>query len=148
MTIIGCKKDPNEKRKPMKRSYIKRKAPMKRSKQPFAGRSSSPGHNERAQKDEAFMEQFRGKPCGMTGRTKSKFLRGSNGKLLATAGHHLLPKSVFPEYRYDPENIFVLTPEQHSWAEDNPKEFMHWLHDNEFLRWQWVQDHRNHRRKD
>ncbi|MBC8419050.1 MAG: hypothetical protein H8E10_10695 [Desulfobacterales bacterium] len=132
---MGQKRDPNEPRQW-----------LNRSRKPVKARTGSKAGSESDKAYCAFMGQFRGLPSIMSGNTRSLFLRNDNGKYLSTEGHHILPKSVFPEYRLTPENIAVLTREEHGHVEDHPKEFMNWLHDHHPLKWKWAQEHSHHRK--
>lgn len=116
---------------------------MKRSNRPSANfNASKPSEvHFKALADELFMSQFRGAKCAISGETISKALG------IATAGHHILPKSVYPEYRYTKENICVLTPDLHSWAEDHPGVFMDALEAINPEQYAWVIAHKNHRLK-
>lgn len=146
MTLIGQKKGPNQPRKPMKRSPLRRKAPMKRSNLSRVGQTAGNGGNGSPVEYEAFMSQFRGLPSIISGRTRSPILKDENGMSLLTEGHHILPCSVYPEYKMEKWNIAVLTREEHSWAEDNPKAFDNWLHDNCPVAWKCIEEHRHHRK--
>lgn len=146
MTIMGIKRDPNEPRKPLKRSYIKRKAPKKAPSghgKAITGGKTAQG---KAKEHEAFMAQFRGRPSIISGRTRSEVLRDENWNLLKTEGHHILPRSVYPEYRHCEWNIAVLTREEHGHVEDHQKDFDHWLHDHHPLIWNNIEEHRHHRK--
>ena len=145
MTIMGAKRNTNEPRKPMKRSYIKRKASFKPSHSSLKARTCGKTGRYKAQAYEAFMRQFRGLPSIVSGRTHSQFLKDDNGRLLKTDPHHILPKSVYPEYRHTKENIAVLTREEHSYAEDNPNKFTEWLRNNRPEVFAWAEQHRHHR---
>jgi hypothetical protein len=138
MTLFGQKRDPNAPRKPLKRSGLRRK--------PAKARTPLKTGRSRLDADEAFMAPFRGLPDIMNGRTESKFLTDENGVKLKTEPHHILPKSIYPEYRHTPENIAVLTRENHSWAEDNPNLFDRWLklHRPEIYEWKLL--HQHHRK--
>jgi len=133
MTIIGCKKNSNAPKKPWKGATKPRRACKTGS--------------GKAKEDEAFMSQFRGLPDIMNGRTESMFLTDAKGKMLKTEGHHLLPKSVYPEYRHTKENIAVLTRENHSWAEDNPNLFDKWLKENRPEIYEWKRLNQHHRKE-
>lgn len=143
MTLMGAKRDPNAPRKPMKRSWIVRKPHRK----PQDGRSMTETCRKASDVDDAFMWQFRGLPDIMNGRTESKFLRDEKGKPLKTEPHHILPKSVYPEYRHTKENIAVLTRENHSWAEDNPNLFDRWLELHRPEIYKWKLEHQRHRKE-
>lgn len=39
---------------------------------------------------------------------------------LSTYFHHILPKSKYPEARYDEDNIILLTPDEHEKVENDP----------------------------
>ena len=146
MTLMGAKRDENQPRKPIKRSWIKRKMPLKGSHSPFAGRSASPVPNEAAQAKEAFAALYRGLPCAVCGRKKW-------GKI-PTVGHHVLKAELFPQFRLEPKNMIPLCVEHHvPFAHDHagtfdgnePDTFLHWLHDNKPLQWAWCKDRNNHR---
>lgn len=143
MTIIGCKRDENQPRRPPKRSQLKRKTPFKRPHSSLKARTGSQTGQDEAYDE--FMLKWRGEPSIMSGRTTSEFLRDEKGKL-KTEAHHILPRSIFPEYKMCYWNIAVLTREEHSWAEDNPVAFMNWLHDGRPIIWKIVQEHNHHRR--
>ena len=135
MTLMGQKRDPNKPRKPLRGSRIARKVKTTSDK---AKAEKSPY--------ELFMEGFRGMPSIVSGKTHSSILRDSKGNYLPTEGHHILPRSVYPEYAMEEWNIAVLTREEHGHAEDHPKEFRHWLHDHHPLRAAKIEEHRHHRR--
>jgi len=146
MTIIGCKKNSNAPKKPLKRYWMKRKAPMKRSKQPLASRSASPGSNEAAEAKEAFAALYRGLPCAVCGRKKW-------GKI-PTVGHHILKAEIFPQFRLEPKNMIPLCAEHHTpfahdhagtFEKNEPGTFLHWLHDNEPVQWAWAKKNNHHR---
>ena len=145
MTTIGCKRDPNDPRKGLKRSWMKRKAPIRRSKQPFVGRSVSPASNEAAEAKEAFAALYRGLPCAVCGRKKW-------GKI-ETVGHHILKAELFPQFRLEPKNMIPLCAEHHvPFAHDHagtfegnePGTFLHWLHDNKPVQWAWAKENNHH----
>ena len=143
MTIIGCKRDENQPRRPLKRSQLKRKTPFKRSHSSLKARTAPQTGQDRAYGE--FMLKWRGEPSIMSGKVQSNFLADEKGKL-KTEAHHMLPRSIFPEYKMCDWNIAVLTREEHSWAEDNPVAFMSWLHNERPLMWKTVQEHNYHRR--
>jgi len=133
-------------KKPMKRTGFKRGIAVKPPHAPLKAMEGIKAVGERVKACRAFMTSFRGLPSIMSGRTESEFLRNYKGVLLPTEGHHVLPKSVFPQFRVEPKNIAVLTREEHSWAEDNPSWFLTWLKANQPIQWDWCNEHRHHRK--
>ena len=125
----------------MKRTALTRKTPLRRTAKPRKPKVLT----EADRKYDEFMKQFRGLPDIKTGRTW--FLRDDKGNPILTAGHHLLPRSTYPEYRMTKENIVPLDLETHGWAEDHPDEFTRWLaeHRPEVLAWR---DANSHHRKE
>ena len=89
--------------------------------------------------DQLFMKQFRGKACERT------TLKGWGG--LPSAGHHILPKSVYPEHRWDKKIICVLAPHMHQRAEDHPEEFLAWLKMKKPEQYEYVMANKHHRDK-
>lgn len=130
----------------MKRSYIKRKTPFKPSHSPLKPRTWVGTGQDKAQEDKPFMAQFKGLPSIVSGKTHSSILRNDRGEYLPTEAHHILPKSVYPEYRYTKENIAVLTREEHGHAEDHPGEFDEWLKENRPEVFEWKKKHQHHRK--
>ena len=147
MTLMGQKRDPDEPRKPMKRSAIRRKSPLRRSKVSSKPKTTRSTGNQGDEEYEAFMAQFRGLPCIVCGRTW--FLRDENGNKILTAGHHMLYRSTHPHLKMEKKNVAPMCCEHHiPFAHEKPIEFMHWLHDNHPLIWQWVQENKHHRTKE
>jgi len=135
MTLMGCKRDKNKPRKPFKRPHS-----------PVKPRTGSKVGQSMAEADKAFMSQFRGLPSIISGKTRSSILRNDKGEYLPSGGHHILPKSVYPEYRHTKENIAVLTREEHGHVEDHPNEFMEWLKEHRPEVFEWAEKHRHHRK--
>lgn len=91
-------------------------------------------------KDKAFMSQYSGKPCAICKRSMAL------GR--ASEGHHILEKSIFPEYRYSPENMITLCPKHHvPFAHENKKAFMNWLQEKRPAQFKWVVEHHHHRKE-
>ena len=60
--------------------------------------------------------------------------------------HHLLPKSVYPQHRHNPNNIAILCRREcHIMAEDHPEEFAEQAAESGRFadRLQWADDHRD-----
>jgi len=87
--------------------------------------------------DLLFMAKYHGMACAVCGKT--------HWHKIPTVGHHLLPKSVFPQFRYTHKNIMPLCPEHHEWAETQPEEFQHYLHDEHPAVSFWVITNHHHR---
>ena len=51
--------------------------------------------------------------------------------------HHVLPKSVYPHFRFTPENGIYISRIDHSWAEDNPVKFLGWLEEFHPKKYKW-----------
>jgi len=124
----------------------KRNSTLRRSKRPLKARTLVKPTLGMDEEYKAFMGSFSGQQSIVSGKTRSSVLKDENGKPLKTEGHHLLPQSIYPEHRLNPENIVVLTREEHGHVEDHPKDFEHWIHDHCPLRWKWMQEHKHHRK--
>ena len=66
--------------------------------------------------DDAFLAQFRGRPCAICGETSGEF----NNRKIRSMGHHLASKELHRLYRYDPRNIIVLCPAHHLGGDMSP----------------------------
>lgn len=87
---------------------------------------------------EAFMAQFRGKPCAVCGTTDR------------TCGHHILAKGSHPSHIVSPENIVVLCQLHHRWSNDmSPhstnqlavERFCQWLKEHFTWQYDWCKTH-------
>lgn len=81
-----------------------------------------------------FMASFRMKPCARCKRNRE-----------SVCGHHILPKSVYPEHRLNEKNIIPLCFMCHGTAHDHPKEFTEWLAVARPEQHKWAEDNRHHR---
>ena len=89
--------------------------------------------------DKLFMAKHRHAPCAVT------TLRSWMGQ--PTVGHHILAKSVYPEYRYEPMNMISLAPHMHQRAHDYHKWFVTWLKRNRPEQYEWCKQNAHHRNK-
>ena len=126
----------------MKRSGIKRKAPLRRGNSSLKRKTplqSSRGTSEEAQRREGYLRRFRGQPCEICGITHW----GTH----KTTVHHILKAELYPEYYYEDWNRIILCPLDHvPFAHDREAEFLGWLKANKPEQWGQVEEHRHHRR--
>ena len=71
---------------------------------------------------------------------KKDKLKDEDGKPIPTSGHHILPRSVYPEYVMTDENIMPLCAVHHAWAEDFPFDYHLWLSDSYPDIWNWANE--------
>lgn len=102
--------------------------------------------NNKDKEYRAFMDAGQGLPSVMSGNVQSRFLKNERGVLLPTERHHILPRSVYPEYAQCEWNTVILTREEHSWAHNFPKLFDAWFQENLPEQWKVVEEHRHHRK--
>ncbi len=57
--------------------------------------------------------------------------------------HHILPKSVYHNFRHDLNNGIALYRSDHTWAENNPEEFLKWLEVNVPEKYQWYLENKD-----
>lgn len=127
----------------MKRSPLRRKTPLRPSKQPLRRKTPLQTGKEpptgEAQRRRAYLRRFQGLPCERCGRTHYA------GK--KSTAHHVLKAENYPEYYYEDWNRVVLCPVDHvPWAHDREWEFLAWLKENKPEQWRIIEDHRHHRR--
>jgi hypothetical protein len=97
--------------------------------------------------DDAFLAQFRGRPCEICGSTGMIY----NGRQTRSMGHHLLEKTLHKLHRYTPENIVVLCPKHHCQHERSISPhsddtaavaaFYEWLRVKRPEKWEWFKAH-------
>jgi hypothetical protein len=111
MTTMGCKRDPNAVRKPLKRSRI-------------AKVSKSPRRRQELREDAAWAHMVidrAGNRCEKCGR-------------IGTQAHHVVRRGN-KTWRHHELNGVSLCPEHHAWAHSKPGEFREWLYLNRHERW-------------
>lgn len=88
---------------------------------------------------DAFMAQFRGQPCMICGKRTALGHKSS--------GHHLLFRSVHPEYTVEKMNVVPLCPECHvPTAHEQPDKFREILKELSPEQFAWMEEHDNHRK--
>jgi 5-methylcytosine-specific restriction endonuclease McrA len=85
--------------------------------------------------EKKFMASFREKTCARCSRNRN-----------TVCGHHVLPKSIYPEHRLNEKNIIPLCFMCHRTAHDHPKEFADWLKVMRPGQYEWAKENSHHRR--
>lgn len=127
MTLMGAKRDGNTPRKPMRRSNGS-----------LTARAGSKATTEVDEAYKAFMASFRGLVDPFSERTWLFY--DDKGERLQTCGHHILPRSVYPEYKMEPMNVIPLDSATHTWAHDHPSEFQKALWAVSHDQWEWANE--------
>jgi len=130
----------------MKRTPLKRKTRLKRKK-PLSKRAKKQKNPYSSywknQAVEAFMAQYRGKPCEVC-RTL-----GVHNRYM-TCAHHLIAQGRASKYKCEPMNVIVLCPAHHKWDQhlaahsDNPlavERFLRWMETHKPEQTAWWLEH-------